>query len=112
MIVKSYSATHHGYSGGVSASLLAHIPDSVLSFPFLSLQARIKAINTFFGKSVFHSVDSSVYSQHAQPQAQYGSPVYMQQVYSSQQQYPVYPVVSPSWNPSIMPYFETPLVRT
>lgn len=53
-----------------------------------------------------------MYSQHVQPQAQYGSPVYMQQVYSPQQQYPVYPVVSPSWNPSLMPYFETPLVRT
>lgn len=51
-----------------------------------------------------------MYTQHVQPQAQYGSPVYMQQVYSPQQQYPVYPVVSPSWSPSIMPYFETPLV--
>lgn len=57
-------------------------------------------------------MDSSVYSQQAQPQAQYGSAVYMQQVYSPQQQYPVYPVVSPSWNPSVVPYFETPLVRT
>lgn len=73
-------------------------------------QARIKAINTFFGKNGYSSVDSSMYTQHVQPQAQYGSPVYVQQVYSPQQQYPVYPVVSPSWSPSIMPYFETPLV--
>ncbi|XP_038552615.1 la-related protein 4 isoform X1 [Micropterus salmoides] len=86
-----------------------YLREEVKMFQGKPIMARIKAINTFFGKSVFHSVDSSVYSQHAQPQAQYGSPVYMQQVYSSQQQYPVYPVVSPSWNPSIMPYFETPL---
>lgn len=53
-------------------------------------------------------MDSSVYGQHSQ-QA-FGSPVYMQQVYSPQQQYPVYPLVTPSWNPSVAPYFETPLV--
>lgn len=82
-----------------------------LSYPLSPPQARIKAINTFFGKNGFHSVDLSVYSPHAQPQAPYGSHVYMQQVYSPQQQYPVYPVVSPSWSPSLMPYFETPLVR-
>lgn len=86
----------------------------ILSF---SLQARIKAINTFFGKNGFCSVqDSGVYSQHAPLQAPYDSsaPVYMQSMYSPQQQYPVYPIVSPSWNPqpSSMPYFETPLVRT
>lgn len=86
----------------------------ILSF---SLQARIKAINTFFGKNGFCSVqDSGVYSQHAPLQAPYDSsaPVYMQSMYSPQQQYPVYPIVSPSWNPqpSNMPYFETPLVRT
>ncbi|XP_044033725.1 la-related protein 4 isoform X2 [Siniperca chuatsi] len=86
-----------------------YLREEVKMFQGKPIMARIKAINTFFGKNGFHSVDSSVYSQHAQPQAQYGSPVYMQQVYSPQQQYPVYPVVSPSWNPSIMPYFETPL---
>ncbi|XP_070758450.1 la-related protein 4 [Enoplosus armatus] len=86
-----------------------YLREEVKMFLGKPIMARIKAINTFFGKNGFRSVDSSVYSQHAQPQAQYGSPVYMQQVYSPQQQYPVYPVVSPSWNPSIMPYFDTPL---
>uniref|UniRef100_A0A3Q3XIF2 HTH La-type RNA-binding domain-containing protein n=1 Tax=Mola mola TaxID=94237 RepID=A0A3Q3XIF2_MOLML len=87
----------------VSSSLLINITDSLVP------QARIKAINTFFGKNGYHGVDSSVYHQHTQPQAQYGTPVYVQQVYSPQQQYPVYPVVSPTWNQSVMPYFETPL---
>ncbi|XP_040015275.1 la-related protein 4 isoform X2 [Xiphias gladius] len=86
-----------------------YLREEVKMFQGKPIMARIKAINTFFGKNGFRSMDSSVYSQHAQPQAQYGSPVYMQQMYSPQQQYPVYPVVSPSWNPSVMPYFETPL---
>ncbi|KAI9548699.1 hypothetical protein NQZ68_003233 [Dissostichus eleginoides] len=86
-----------------------YLREEVKTFLGKPIMARIKAINTFFGKNAFRSVDSSVYSQHAQPQAQYASPVYMQQPYSAQQQYPVYPVVSPTWNPSVMPYFETPL---
>lgn len=86
-----------------------YLREEVKMFQGKPIMARIKAINTFFGKNSFPSVDSSVYSQQAQPQAQYGSPFHMQQVYSQQQQYPVYPVVSPSWNPSVLPYFETPL---
>lgn len=86
-----------------------YLREEVKMFQGKPIMARIKAINTFFGKNGFRIMDSGVYSQQAQPQTQYGSPVYMQQVYSPQQQYPVYPVVSPSWNPSIMPYFETPL---
>lgn len=86
-----------------------YLREEVKTFQGKPIMARIKAINTFFGKNGFRSVDSGVFSQHTQPQTQYGSSVYMQQVYSPQQQYPVYPVVSPSWNPSVMPYFETPL---
>ncbi|XP_026161908.1 la-related protein 4 [Mastacembelus armatus] len=86
-----------------------YLREEVKMFQGKPIMARIKAINTFFGKNSFRSVDSSVYSQHAHPQAQYGSQMYMQQLYSPQQQYPVYPLVSPSWNPSVMPYFETPL---
>ncbi|CAN9512239.1 unnamed protein product [Ophioblennius macclurei] len=86
-----------------------YLREEVKVFQGKPIMARIKAINTFFGKNGFRSVDSGVYSQHSQPQSQYGSPVYMQQVYSPQQQYPVYPVVSPTWNPSVIPYFETPL---
>lgn len=88
---------------------LRYLREEVKTFQGKPIMARIKAINTFFGKNGFRSVDSSVYSQPAQPQGQYGSPVFMQQMYSPQQQYPVYPVVSPSWNPSVVPYFETPL---
>lgn len=95
-------------------TVISDTPDW-LFYLFSFCQARIKAINTYFGKKSFHTVESSVYSQHGQPQAQCGSPVYMQQVYNPQQQYPVYSVVSPSWSPSgntsVMPYFGTPLVR-
>ncbi|KAM7401997.1 hypothetical protein PAMP_017273 [Pampus punctatissimus] len=86
-----------------------YLREEVKTFQGKPIMARIKAINTFFGKNGFRSVDSSAYNQHTQPQAPYGSHVYMQQMYSPQQQYPVYPVVSPSWNASLMPYFETPL---
>uniref|UniRef100_A0A3Q3XN74 HTH La-type RNA-binding domain-containing protein n=1 Tax=Mola mola TaxID=94237 RepID=A0A3Q3XN74_MOLML len=86
-----------------------YLREEVKMFQGKPIMARIKAINTFFGKNGYHGVDSSVYHQHTQPQAQYGTPVYVQQVYSPQQQYPVYPVVSPTWNQSVMPYFETPL---
>ncbi|XP_053171679.1 la-related protein 4 isoform X2 [Scomber japonicus] len=87
-----------------------YLREEVKTFQGKPIMARIKAINTFFGKNGFRSVDLSVYNnQHNQPQAPYSSHLYMQQVYSPQQQYPVYPVVSPSWSPSLMPYFETPL---
>ncbi|XP_030585457.1 la-related protein 4 isoform X3 [Archocentrus centrarchus] len=87
-----------------------YLREEVKTFKGKPIMARIKAINTFFGKNGFCSIqDSGVYSQRAPLQAPYDSPVYMQQMYSPQQQYPVYPLVSPSWNPSGMPYFETPL---
>lgn len=85
-----------------------YLREEVKMFQGKPIMARIKAINAFFGKNSFRTMDSSVYSQPP-PQTQYGSPVYMQQVYTPQQQYPVYPVVSPSWDPAVMPYFETPL---
>lgn len=56
-------------------------------------------------------MDPSVYNQQATPHVAYGSPLYMQQVYSAQQQYPVYAGLTQSWNATTMPYFETPLVR-
>ncbi|XP_068598085.1 LOW QUALITY PROTEIN: la-related protein 4-like [Brachionichthys hirsutus] len=87
-----------------------YLREEVKMFQGKPVMARIKAINTFFGKNgSFGSVDTSVYRQHAQPPAQYGSPVYVQQVYSPPQQYPVYPLVSPSWNSSVMSFFETPV---
>ncbi|XP_071775544.1 la-related protein 4 isoform X2 [Centroberyx gerrardi] len=86
-----------------------YLREEVKMFQGKPIMARIKAINTFFAKNGYRSVDSNVYNQHSQPQPQYGSPLYMQQMYSPQQQYPVYPLVPPSWNQSLMPYFETPL---
>ncbi|XP_008318240.2 la-related protein 4 isoform X2 [Cynoglossus semilaevis] len=88
---------------------LQYLREEVKTFQGKPIMARIKAINTSFGKNGFRGVDSSVYSQPAQPQGQYGAPVYIQPMYSAQQQYPVYPVVSQSWNPPVVPYFETPL---
>ncbi|XP_037534818.1 la-related protein 4 isoform X2 [Nematolebias whitei] len=86
-----------------------YLREDVKIFQGKPIMARIKAINTFFGKNGFCSVNSGVYQQPAQPQGQYTSPVYMQQVYNPQQQYPVYPVVSSTWNPTVVPHFETPL---
>uniref|UniRef100_A0A673CDA3 La ribonucleoprotein 4Ab n=1 Tax=Sphaeramia orbicularis TaxID=375764 RepID=A0A673CDA3_9TELE len=94
---------------GMHLRAYRYLREEVKMFQGKPIMARIKAINTFFGKSGFRSVESGVYGQHTQPQAQFGTPVYMQQMYSPQQQYPVYPVVSPTWSPSPMPYFETPL---
>uniref|UniRef100_A0A8C6WWV2 La ribonucleoprotein 4Ab n=1 Tax=Neogobius melanostomus TaxID=47308 RepID=A0A8C6WWV2_9GOBI len=93
---------------------LKYLREEVKVFQGKPIMARIKAINTFFGKGGFHGMDSSVFTQPPPPQTPsqpFGSPVYidMQQVYSPQQQYPVYPVVSPAWSPTPMPYFETPL---
>ncbi|XP_054639818.1 la-related protein 4 isoform X2 [Dunckerocampus dactyliophorus] len=86
-----------------------YLREEVKVFQGKPIMARIKAINTFFAKPGFSSLDSSVYNQHGQPPAPYGSPVYMQQVYPAQQQYPVYPTLVQSWNPTSTPYFETPL---
>ena len=55
-------------------------------------------------------MDSSMYSQPIQTQAQYASPVFMQPVYNPHQQYSVYSIVPQSWSPNPAPYFETPLV--
>ncbi|MBZ3879029.1 La-related protein 4, partial [Sciurus carolinensis] len=72
-------------------------------------QARIKAINTFFAKNGYRLMDSGMYSQPIQTQAQYASPVFMQPVYNPHQQYSVYSIMPQSWSPSPAPYFETPL---
>ncbi|KAF2976155.1 hypothetical protein EK904_004882, partial [Melospiza melodia maxima] len=71
-------------------------------------QARIKAINTFFAKNGYRVVDSSVYPQPVQTQAQFASPLFMQPVYSPQQ-YSIYSIVPQTWSPNPAPYFETPL---
>lgn len=76
---------------------------------FSNFQARIKAINTFFAKNGYRSMDSSMYT--AQTQSQYNPNLYMQHVYSPQQQYPLYGIVPQTWTPSPTPYFETPLVN-
>lgn len=55
-------------------------------------------------------MDSTMYSQPIQTQAQYASPVFMQPVYNPHQQYSVYSIVPQSWSPNPAPYFETPLV--
>ncbi|XP_020339115.1 la-related protein 4 isoform X3 [Oncorhynchus kisutch] len=86
-----------------------YLREEVKTFQGKPIMARIKAINTFFAKNGYRSVpNSSVYSQ--QGQSQYNSThLYMQQVFSPQQQYPLYPLVPPTWNTSPAPYFQTPL---
>nr|XP_015199967.1 PREDICTED: la-related protein 4 isoform X2 [Lepisosteus oculatus] len=86
-----------------------YLREEVKTFQGKPIMARIKAINTFFAKNGYRSLDSNMYSQQTQSQSQFSSPLFMQHVYSPQQQYPVYGLVPPTWSPSPTPYFETPL---
>nr|KAF6452733.1 hypothetical protein HJG59_007564 [Molossus molossus] len=86
-----------------------YLREEVKTFQGKPIMARIKAINTFFAKNGYRLMDSSMYSQPIQTQAQYASPVFMQPVYSPHQQYSVYSIVPQSWSPNPAPYFETPL---
>ncbi|NXN96578.1 LARP4 protein, partial [Rhinopomastus cyanomelas] len=85
-----------------------YLREEVKTFQGKPVMARIKAINTFFAKNGYRVVDSSVYSQPVQTQAQFASPVFMQPVYSPQQ-YSIYSIVPQTWSPNPAPYFETPL---
>uniref|UniRef100_A0A8C1X2Y0 La ribonucleoprotein 4Aa n=1 Tax=Cyprinus carpio TaxID=7962 RepID=A0A8C1X2Y0_CYPCA len=86
-----------------------YLREEVKTFQGKPIMARIKAINTFFAKNGYRSLDCSVYPQQSHTQSQYSSPLFMQPVYSPQQQYPLYGIVPPTWTPSPTPYFETPL---
>uniref|UniRef100_A0A8C7XNR9 La ribonucleoprotein 4Ab n=1 Tax=Oryzias sinensis TaxID=183150 RepID=A0A8C7XNR9_9TELE len=92
-----------------------YLREDVKIFQGKPIMARIKAVNTFFGKNGFHAMDSVMYQQQQQqqqqqpPPPQCDSPVFMQQMFNPQQQFPVYPVVSPSWNAAVVPHFEMPL---
>ncbi|XP_012874303.1 PREDICTED: la-related protein 4 [Dipodomys ordii] len=85
------------------------LKELLYTFELKPYTARIKAINTFFAKNGYRLMDSSMYSQPIQTQAQFPSPVFMQPVYSPHQQYSIYSLVPQSWSPSPAPYFETPL---
>ncbi|KAM4700711.1 la-related protein 4 [Discoglossus pictus] len=86
-----------------------YLREEVKTFQGKPIMARIKAINTFFAKNGYRSVDSSVYTQPVQTQAQFASPLFMQPVYSPHQQYSIYNIVPQTWSPNPAPYFETPL---
>uniref|UniRef100_A0A8C5LWT1 La ribonucleoprotein 4 n=1 Tax=Leptobrachium leishanense TaxID=445787 RepID=A0A8C5LWT1_9ANUR len=85
-----------------------YLREEVKTFQDKPIMARIKAINTFFAKNGYRAVDSSVYTQPVQTQAQFASPLFMQPVYSPQQ-YSIYNIVPQTWSPNPAPYFETPL---
>ncbi|XP_042304207.1 la-related protein 4 isoform X2 [Sceloporus undulatus] len=85
-----------------------YLREEVKTFQGKPIMARIKAINTFFAKNGYRVVDSSVYVQPVQTQAQFASPLFMQPVYSPQQ-YSIYSLVPQTWSPNPAPYFETPL---
>ncbi|NXF12442.1 LARP4 protein, partial [Smithornis capensis] len=85
-----------------------YLREEVKTFQGKPVMARIKAINTFFAKNGYRVVDSGVYPQPVQTQAQFASPLFMQPVYSPQQ-YSIYSLVPQAWSPSPAPYFETPL---
>ncbi|XP_040281831.1 la-related protein 4 isoform X1 [Bufo bufo] len=86
-----------------------YLREEVKTFQDKPIMARIKAINTFFAKNGYRTVDSNVYSQPVQTQAQFHSPLFMQPVYSPHQQYSLYNLVPQTWSPNPAPYFETPL---
>lgn len=86
-----------------------YLREEVKTFQGKPIMARIKAINTFFAKNGYRSLDCSVYPQQSHTPPQYNSPLFMQPVYSPQQQYPLYGIVPPTWTQSPTPYFETPL---
>ncbi|XP_017694361.1 PREDICTED: la-related protein 4 isoform X1 [Lepidothrix coronata] len=85
-----------------------YLREEVKTFQGKPVMARIKAINTFFAKNGYRVLDSSVYPQPVQTQAQFASPLFMQPVYSPQQ-YSIYSIVPQTWSPNPAPYFETPL---
>ncbi|XP_039207970.1 la-related protein 4 isoform X1 [Crotalus tigris] len=85
-----------------------YLREEVKTFQGKPIMARIKAINTFFAKNGYRGVDSSVYVQPVQTQAQFASPLFMQPIYSPQQ-YSIYSIVPQTWSPNPAPYFETPL---
>ncbi|NXC36251.1 LARP4 protein, partial [Campylorhamphus procurvoides] len=85
-----------------------YLREEVKTFQGKPVMARIKAINTFFAKNGYRVMDSSVYPQPVQTQAQFASPLFMQPVYSPQQ-YSIYSIVPQTWSPNPAPYFETPL---
>lgn len=91
-----------------SVQAFKYLREEVKTFQGKPIMARIKAINTFFAKNGYRVVDSSVYAQPIQTQAQFASPLFMQPVYSPQQ-YSIYSIVPQTWSPNPAPYFETPL---
>ncbi|XP_053311796.1 la-related protein 4 [Spea bombifrons] len=86
-----------------------YLREEVKTFQDKPIMARIKAINTFFAKNGYRSVESSVYAQPVQSQAQFASPLFMQPVFNPHQQYSIYNIVPQTWSPNPAPYFETPL---
>uniref|UniRef100_A0A4X2KB45 La ribonucleoprotein 4 n=1 Tax=Vombatus ursinus TaxID=29139 RepID=A0A4X2KB45_VOMUR len=86
-----------------------YLREEVKTFQGKPIMARIKAINTFFAKNGYRIMDSTVYTQPVQTQAQFASPLFMQPVYSPHQQYSIYSIVPQPWSPNPAPYFETPL---
>ncbi|KAK6308475.1 hypothetical protein J4Q44_G00217460 [Coregonus suidteri] len=86
-----------------------YLREEVKTFQGKPIMARIKAVNTFFSKNGYRSLDNSMYAAQTQTQTQYNPNLYMQHVYSPQQQYPLYGIVPQTWTTSPTPYFETPL---
>ncbi|XP_064408592.1 la ribonucleoprotein 4Aa isoform X3 [Latimeria chalumnae] len=85
-----------------------YLREEVKTFQGKPIMARIKANNNFFAKNGYRVLDSSAYIQQTQAQTQFASPLFMQPVYSPQQQYPIYSIVTQAF-PTAAPYFETPL---
>lgn len=76
---------------------------------YMSTQARIKAkaiaINTFLPKNGFRPLDMSLYTQH-----RYTASFYLPPVYSPQQHFPLYSLVTPQTWSATHSYLDPPLV--
>ncbi|EGW13334.1 La-related protein 4 [Cricetulus griseus] len=84
-----------------------YLREEVKTFQGKPFMARIKATAIFLAKNDYPLMDFSMFTQPIQMSTQYPSPVFMQPVYYTHQQYSGYSTVPQSWFPSPAPYCVT-----
>ncbi|CAM9848851.1 unnamed protein product [Lampetra fluviatilis] len=95
-----------------------YLREEVKTFLGKPIMARIKAkpiaINTFLPKNGFRQAEISMYplqQQQQQQQQRFATPVYLQPIYSTPQQFGFYGVLPPPVWPPSSAYFEGPLAQ-
>ncbi|XP_036264380.1 la-related protein 4B isoform X6 [Pipistrellus kuhlii] len=86
-----------------------YLREEVKTFQGKPIKARIKAkaiaINTFLPKNGFRPLDMSLYTQH-----RYTASFYLPPIYSPQQQFPLYSLITPQTWSATHSYLDPPLV--